>query len=117
MEAVDYHQYAGDFQKTINRHVSYNGRILFWIITDQFLEPDVWEFEPDEVAECLDGGIESSECLCSILFAGAANETPNEQRNLSLDFAFCVWQTMMMFVDGSRRQPWGYESRGIRKRN
>lgn len=54
LEAIDYHQYAGDFQKAINRHVSYKGRILFWIITDRFLEPDVWEFEPDEIAECLD---------------------------------------------------------------
>jgi hypothetical protein len=53
LEAVDYHQYAGDFQKTISRHVSYNGRILFWRITDQFLEPDVWEFESDEIAECM----------------------------------------------------------------
>ncbi|MEK6278769.1 MAG: hypothetical protein AABN95_00285 [Acidobacteriota bacterium] len=53
LEAIDYHQYAGDFQATINRYVSYKGRVLFWKITDTSLEPDVWEFEATDLVECM----------------------------------------------------------------
>jgi hypothetical protein len=51
--AIDYHQYAGVFQATVNRYVAYEDRILFWKVTDMFLEPEVWEFESAELAACM----------------------------------------------------------------
>jgi hypothetical protein len=52
-EGVAYHKHAGDFLTRTDCYVLFDGRVLFWTITEPFLEPDVWEIDAAMLAACM----------------------------------------------------------------
>lgn len=55
-------RYIGDYQAGIDHYVVFEGRFLYWIVKDMFLEPEVWELENGELSRALNQ-LKSLHCM------------------------------------------------------